>query len=818
MRSPDALAGPATSAGDRTADGTNLALRRWATERGPWIVVAGTVALNLWILRGESLAVQNLNDSALHATLVRWAAAAIRSGHIPLDDWFPLLTGGSPVFQGYQSTGHIITGFAATLFGGDRTFAWTNYLLLATWPVSIYLAARFFGLTRWAAAAAAAVSPLAVSAPGYGYESGSYMWRGLGVFAQLWGMWALPLALGLAWRAIEHRRSHVAAALALALTAALHYRTGYFGVLAIGVMVLVRPSELLARAGRAAIVSGGGVLIAGYKLLPLVGGGTLGAESTVLSGFWNDSFGAPKVLGWLVRGDLYDSGRFPVVSILVAVGALACIVRFRRDARARVLLSVFALALALFIGRPTLGFVLDLLPASGGLLFMRFITAVHLTGFLLAGYGTAWAIAPLVPRVRAWLTSPQLRLRGPAQRVAPALAVTVAIVIGALYLSPAWRERHRFAAEGASWVRMQHVQDRTSGAALARLIDVARERGGGRIYAGLPTNWGAQYKVGFVPVYASLLNNDAEGIGFTYRVGSPMTQSEAYFNEANASHYAGFGVRYVMMPRGRKPPVEATVLAADGPHTLWEVTASSGLVVVADTFQPQIEHDTFLKTALGALAGPAAAQGRYAAVQRPGLPAPDLTWPASDAEPGSITRTERAKDGSVVTVRVDANREAAVIAKVSYTPRWTAIVDGREVRPYMVAPGLPAVTVPAGEHEVVFRYRSYGFGPAILFGLLALAALIVYDRRRRPADPGFRDPRPAPEPAPMVAARSPSPTPAPTTTHLPPGHAPPAAAGADPARADSDRPSRSSDGLLVGVGAIALFAIGRAARRLRNRS
>ena len=77
------------------------------------------------------------------------------------------------------------------------------YLLLALWPVSVYWGARLFGLSRWTAAAAAAVSPFLASAAGIGYETKAYVWVGYGVWTQLWASWTLPLAWGFTYRALS---------------------------------------------------------------------------------------------------------------------------------------------------------------------------------------------------------------------------------------------------------------------------------------------------------------------------------------------------------------------------------------------------------------------------------------------------------------------------------------------------------------------------------------------------------------------------------------------------------------------------------------
>ena len=50
------------------------------------------------------------------------------------------------------------------------------------------------------------------SAPTLGYEWGSYAWRGDGTWTQVWGMWLLPIAWGLGYRAVVRGRSYAWAA------------------------------------------------------------------------------------------------------------------------------------------------------------------------------------------------------------------------------------------------------------------------------------------------------------------------------------------------------------------------------------------------------------------------------------------------------------------------------------------------------------------------------------------------------------------------------------------------------------------------------
>ena len=204
-------------------------------------------AFGLWILHSETRPAANLNDSAFHLQMVRWASTQIHQGRIPFDGWFPDLTLGSSFFHHYQSLAETLTAYTAVVDRRQRP----DRVPLVPLPApralaaSIYWSTRLLGWTRWTAAAAAAISPLLVSAGGYGYEHGSYTWQGYGVYSQEWAMWILPLAWGFTWRAVSQGKRYPAAAVALALTMATHFITGYVAMLTIGMWVIVVRRRLL---------------------------------------------------------------------------------------------------------------------------------------------------------------------------------------------------------------------------------------------------------------------------------------------------------------------------------------------------------------------------------------------------------------------------------------------------------------------------------------------------------------------------------------------------------------------------------------------
>lgn len=108
----------------------------------PEAAVLAAVAFCAWHLRSELTAAWRPNDAAIHASLVRWVAARLTDGHLPFDGWYPYLSLGAARFHHYQSLPHILTGATQALLGSERVFTWSLYLLLATWPVAVYIGGR----------------------------------------------------------------------------------------------------------------------------------------------------------------------------------------------------------------------------------------------------------------------------------------------------------------------------------------------------------------------------------------------------------------------------------------------------------------------------------------------------------------------------------------------------------------------------------------------------------------------------------------------------------------------------------------------------
>ena len=662
--------------------------------------------------------------------MVRFATQQLRAGHLPLDSWFPFLGLGSPQFLHYQSLPAMLAGLAGLVVGPDAAFRWSLYLLLSLWPVSVYLAARLLGAGRPAAGAAAALSPFLVSRTGIGYEQNAYVWIGYGVWTQLWASLTLPLAWGFSWCAIREGRHRFAAVALVSLTIALHFETGYLALLPLLLWPSVAGGSIATSARRAATVAGGALLATAWVIVPLIDQRPWAATNEALHGTpLTNGYGAARVLGWLASGQLLDHGRIPVVTLFAAIGLALAVARRRTDPGARALVVALAACLLLSFGRTTFGSLVDVIPGSGDIFFRRFMMGPQLAALLLAGGGAAWCAG------RVW---------GALERLGRArTAAAVAAVI--LVLAPAWLQQRSFDRRNADHIAAQRHAEATQGHEVDELITLIEANGGGRVYAGMPSNWGMDFTVGAVPVFKYLESRDVDEVGYTLRTASLMTGPEDHFDELDPSDYDLFGIRYLILPAGSSPPVPAQLVALAGPYALW-TTPTAGYVH-AGTIVGALAAN---RTDVGARSVPLlrsglADAGEYLEIVFGGRQATPPPLPRASRGPraGEVSSESDDLADGLVSATVTMRRPGVVVLSASFDDGWTATVDGHRRRTSMVSPALVATRVPAGTHTVEFRYRGYSGYPE-LFALcaLTLAAFAGADAvRRRGSDHGAKSHR-----------------------------------------------------------------------------
>lgn len=683
-------------------------------------IVLAIVVFNAIALWPELIAVPNLNDDAYHLQLIARAADAIAHGEHPFDHWLPTLELGFPVFLYYQQIPHLAVVALDWLTLGTvdlRTmFDLVRYALLVTLPLTAYASLRWMGFSRTGAAAAAAASALFSSDHRFGIEYDSYLWRGYGLYTQLWAVHLSFVALAALYRLLQRGGRIVPAVLAAAGVLLVHLLYGY--MLAISALVIALVGLTRADIRRRITVLGiSGVLvvaIAAYLVPPYLGAQAYLDVSPFLPQFRWDSFGAPAILGWLVTGDLFDHGRLPVLTALTAVGLVAALVR--RERLGLTAAALFAVWLGLYFGRATYGPLADLLPLANGLPVHRFLGSVQIAAVLLVGVGAEWLHA----RVSAYL--PQRRA---------ALAGAVAAVV---LLVPVLGERWSYASVDRAWIEetVARVDADTDAAMIADTLTFLPP---GRVYAGLKSNWGRSLDFGSsfrgLHLFEMLTDRGFDLVrppAFSFSLNSDLLFD---FTDLRLADYQVFNARYVVAAPATSLPAELRPLVRTSRYVLYEAptTGYATFVALGPREHPATQLALVTRQRLWlASADPAA--GRYIPFEFPSpidgpLPAGGCSRPTYEGERVGAARIE---------VTVSCPDVAALALKTTFHPNWRVTVDGVAQPTFMVSPSYLATVVPAGRHVIVAEYRSDPLRtPLLALGALVAIGVVVF---RRPLE-GF---------------------------------------------------------------------------------
>ncbi len=471
----------------------------------PLFFVAVITAFNFILLYPETTIKMDLNDNVFAYTLVRETNNMVGNFlNLPswanfvliFDHWVPQWGLGYPLPHFYQH----IPNLAVVIFyrlisliaqiSLLTIFNWTKYLMLSFVPLVFYYSARKFDFSRLAASASALVSALISTNYLYGTDYNALVFRGSGMYTQLWGIFFLPLALSSVYYCLKSGQGYLKAVIFLALSLASHLVFGYLAVLSTPLLLFCLIVELLfsrhsgnERSEDSRIISGRfwtsqndvvreafsyikrlflilsfTFLLLSYWLIPLILDSNYQNKSV-----WDDftkfnSYGWEQILKWLVNGEIFDYGRLPVLTILVAIGFFWALYKFstnlslrgRSEAtdeaisimssrhsgepegrlqnptkndsgQARMTIDIdsrwrgndnfgvylffpllFLFWLILYFGRFTWGPFFDLLPLSEGLHGQRLINGVHFAGIFLIGLAIEW----LATRASVILGSP----------------------------------------------------------------------------------------------------------------------------------------------------------------------------------------------------------------------------------------------------------------------------------------------------------------------------------------------------------------------------------------------------------------------------
>jgi uncharacterized membrane protein len=664
-----------------------------------------------------------LNDEVLHLPASERLAGSL--GHDAfLDPWVSEWALGYPVWRSYQPLPHLTIGLlmrATQHLADDATvFSFFQYLLLVLVPLSAFVGARRFGLRP----AAAGLAALLMCAPseadhfgGFGLGWGAYMWRGSGLYTQLFALHLLLLTVGFVVRALDEGRGRVATAILLATTALSHIVFAYIGFVSAALLALVGAAgERARRLARLPTLVVPALVLIAWFVIPLARVGAEIDHNRWEDTFKWDSFGAPTILRALASGNLFDFGRFPSLTLLVAVGAVVAIARLR-DATARRLLVLTGAWLALFFGRETWGDLMTLAGVPGDFHLHRLQGAFEIFALWLA----AWGVEEAMVRLAAW--------RRPAALVA-ALLVVAALI-------PVARERVAYGAQNREWgdenLAAWKAQRGDWEAALRDIQGVLAERPG-RVSAGLAGGWGRLFTIGSTPIFALLSRAHLDHPSMLYHSMSLSSDTMVLRNDDSLVDDTLFGVRVLVAPTGKRVPEWAKLRGQHGRISVYAASSEGyfGLVdpVARYLGPPRTRYDVdraWMQSPLPSFGQVLLLDERGPALPSVGQWSP-LPAPVSLPHAGRVL--EETKSGETYRARFALTRSSWALVKITWFPDLVATVDGRVVPMLRASPGFGVVELSPGEHEVVVEYRPGPLKPILFAGGLVLFVGLAWALRR----------------------------------------------------------------------------------------
>ncbi len=669
------------------------------------------VIFNLTALYPEvAIKAPMFNDGVLHYLALERMVSAWESGQIAVDLWLPSIALGYPLFHNYQHLPYIVQTAVFQLLPESISlldlFNWSNYLLLSLFPLSIYWSMRHFGFARLTAAMSGLVASLLATNGLYGFDFSSYLWSGYGLYSQLWGMFFLPPALAAGTVYLRTGRGIVLSTLLLAATALSHLLLGYMALLSLVALFFIpllgpstgvkRQTVLWQRGKRLLFLFLLAAVLTAYFWVPFL------IDSPYMNrSIWEESgkvnaYGIGWTLSTLVRGELFDYGRFPSFTLLAAAGLGICLWRWREE-RYRVPVILSLLWLLLYFGRPTWGMLLDLLPLSGTLHLHRFIAGIHLGGIFLMGIALAlpwqWALA-----------------RGKFREL------TAVTILTLLLLLPVYNERGLYLANNKRLMAESKAAYDLEKEDLDTVLATLESLPPGRVYAGNEANWGKEYRIGAVPLYALLQTANQDMVGYLYHALSLNADIQMLFDESKFDQYELFNVRYVIAPNGHELPDFAHLVITAGRHNLYQVRTSGYFELVTTTEPQPIDQDTFYAAAANWLQsdqpqekehpilhmqGPLAIVGLQLAKSEDCRPDPLAQSPTHPIYSHLIS--EEIEPGAYTAV-VHVDHPSCLLLKATYHPNWHATIDGHETEIAMVMPSYVGLKVLPGTHLVHVEY------------------------------------------------------------------------------------------------------------------
>jgi hypothetical protein len=273
-------------------------------------------------------------------------------------------------------------------------------------------------------------------------------------------------------------------------------------------------------------------LLLSYWFIPLLSQSAFHAQS-----FWDspwkwDSYGLKTVLNQFLNGALLDHDRFPIFTLLTLLGFF--VAAYRAQKKYLYLAFLFPLWFILYMGRPTLGPLLKIIPMTGETHLHRLINGLHLSALFLAPIGLSWLI-----KQGSKIFHPSLK-----KITTPIIAVAIITII----CFPVYRQTSRYLNYNKMLINAGNDELSRDLPNFLKLTDHLKTLLPSRLHVGKTGNWGHNQKAGPTPLYMALTTQGFETIGFLPETWSLNSDTEQFFADDRPEHYNLYNIRYSVVP------------------------------------------------------------------------------------------------------------------------------------------------------------------------------------------------------------------------------------------------------------------------------
>lgn len=672
----------------------------------------------------------------------------------------------------------------ASLFSSDYSlyqfYNLTRYLLLAFFPLPVFIALRIIGFSPLIALFGAFFSAHYSTDGLYGIDPPSFLWRGYGLTSQLYAMIFYPLALAFVYKTTlgnNLKRNIILSSLFLVLTTAGHLGMGIMALIStIPFLFLdLKKSSLKVRIRSFAVIYAVTLGILAYWIIPIL----LENKYHIIS-FWDpiwkfNSYGWYEVVRQYLGGEIFDWQRWPIITILTTIGFFILLA----DARYFPFALAFGMWTLVYFGRTTWGGLLDLIPGMKDFHQHRFIVAVQMASLFLVPIGLMSIISffqlllnslskhlnKLMQLFNNYTNKPETKKTTVYQP--PSISISyqkiiyylISIIFVSFTVYQTVLQTISYNKLNSIWIKQANIAYLYDLKNFNNLVSKLNSLPNGRVYAGRPGNWGKDFRLGSTQLYMLLGVNYFDISQFLPETWSPLSENEQNFDERIEDDYNLLNIRYIVAPKNQDFPKTAKLLETFGPFLLYEVPTTGWFEVVTSPMIVKTDKTNFINIVHLWQRSYARRWNMYPFISVENDPVTphqmlktlnmknEITYDEETDKgllknknifadfpfvfpeatvSGTIKEEKVGKQSYSATVTVPDNCPyCMVIFKMSYHPNWEVKVDGIKSEKYSVFPFYLAAQVPPGIHTVEFIYHPGTVKTFLIYGLIATTLLVL---------------------------------------------------------------------------------------------